>query len=112
MPTDGIVEAEAWLARQKSLTDVEMKDAGSIIKTDTKVRLDEGVAELESHDPGCERYRARRAWSIRPYWTNFIRLFCSGLSHIGTAKVSCLTEHAHTISEARGRTAYSKHDLE
>ncbi|KAF5576266.1 hypothetical protein FPCIR_12695 [Fusarium pseudocircinatum] len=33
----GIAEAEAWLARQKSLNDVEMKDADSVVKTDNKV---------------------------------------------------------------------------
>lgn len=37
--TDGIDKAEAWLARQKSLTDVEMKDADSVTKTDNKVSL-------------------------------------------------------------------------
>ncbi|KAF5986972.1 hypothetical protein FBULB1_2178 [Fusarium bulbicola] len=36
---DGIAEAEAWLARQKSLTDVEMKDADSVVKTDTKSQV-------------------------------------------------------------------------
>ncbi|KAF5638975.1 uncharacterized protein FTJAE_5046 [Fusarium tjaetaba] len=37
--TDGIAEAEAWLARQKSLNDVEMKDADSVVKTDNKSQV-------------------------------------------------------------------------
>ncbi|SCV57687.1 uncharacterized protein FFB14_15273 [Fusarium fujikuroi] len=37
--TDCIDKAEAWLARQKSLTDVEMKDVDSVTKTDTKSQV-------------------------------------------------------------------------
>ncbi|KAF5530881.1 hypothetical protein FNAPI_13439 [Fusarium napiforme] len=36
---DGIAEAEAWLARQKSLNDVEMKDADAVVKTDNKSQV-------------------------------------------------------------------------
>ncbi|KAF5596622.1 uncharacterized protein FSUBG_8770 [Fusarium subglutinans] len=40
---------------------------------------------------------------ILAFWSN----------HLGGAKVAFLTEHAHTIHEARGRTGpFSKHDLE
>ncbi|KAF5682095.1 hypothetical protein FDENT_7792 [Fusarium denticulatum] len=75
---DGIAEAEAWLARQKSLNDVEMKDANSVAKLDTKRRhrlsrsSDAAASSVASStsdtrhpaQPGDKRVALERSWEI------------------------------------------------
>ncbi|KAF5585364.1 hypothetical protein FPANT_7531 [Fusarium pseudoanthophilum] len=58
---DGITEAEAWLARQKSLNDVEMKDADSVAKTDTKVSPSPITWRLHVLTPSSHKSRLRAA---------------------------------------------------
>ncbi|KAF5663502.1 hypothetical protein FDENT_13112 [Fusarium denticulatum] len=79
------------------------------------VRLVENIAEVESHDLGCEKYRAGESGQKDPvgltsseylvlnFWSNYL----------GTAEVIFLTELAHTICEERGRTGpYPRDDLD